>query len=316
MHLSVVVPTLNGRDRLAPCLGALAEHAPDAEVVVVNGPSTDGTTGMIRDRDDVDVLVEISDRNVNVARNAGVDAASGDAVALLDDCIRISERWHDAATGALSDGADAVTGPRYRELPAGTAADSPESTTVGGRSVTYFDGGNVALSASAVAALDGFDEYLQTGGARDAAHRLAGDHRTVAWRDGMAVHHDLGADGGSAIRADAPRPNASESELDRDWGWKYRSLSYRLAKNYGLRPAVVRSVLGHATGDAVDRAGAVLRGDGSPSSWLGTGRTVLDGVTRGTVDGLRSRRADDHPRLNPFGVSARDDRVVDRYDWR
>ena len=83
MDLSVVVPTLNGRDRLATSLDSLATHAPDAEVVVVNGPSADGTTGMVRDRDDVDVLVELSARTLNVARNAGIQAATGDAVAFL-----------------------------------------------------------------------------------------------------------------------------------------------------------------------------------------------------------------------------------------
>ncbi|MFB6196694.1 MAG: glycosyltransferase family 2 protein [Halobacteriaceae archaeon] len=41
MDLSVVVPTLNSRDRLVECLNALGERAPDAEVIVVNGPSTE-----------------------------------------------------------------------------------------------------------------------------------------------------------------------------------------------------------------------------------------------------------------------------------
>ncbi|ERH11958.1 MAG: hypothetical protein J07HB67_00969, partial [halophilic archaeon J07HB67] len=38
MELSVVVPTLNGRDRLATALDALTAAAPTAEVIVVNGP--------------------------------------------------------------------------------------------------------------------------------------------------------------------------------------------------------------------------------------------------------------------------------------
>src|SRR6056297_738215 len=96
MDLSVVVPTLNGRDRLAACLDALAADAPDAEVVVVNGPSSDGTTGMVRDRDDVDVLVEISERNLNVARNAGVQAAGGDVVAFLRYDLAVEDGWAEA----------------------------------------------------------------------------------------------------------------------------------------------------------------------------------------------------------------------------
>jgi len=110
MDLSVVVPTLNGRDRLAACLDALAAHAPEAEVIVANGPSADGTTGMVRDRDDVDVLVEISDRTVNVARNAGIEVATGDIVALVDYDNRIGEGWLDAVRAGLDD-ADVVTGP-------------------------------------------------------------------------------------------------------------------------------------------------------------------------------------------------------------
>ena len=54
MQLSVVVPTLNARRRLVACLDALAAVAPESEVVVVNGPSADGTTGIVREREDVD----------------------------------------------------------------------------------------------------------------------------------------------------------------------------------------------------------------------------------------------------------------------
>ncbi|NIS29964.1 MAG: glycosyltransferase, partial [Actinobacteria bacterium] len=44
MDLSVVVPTLNAEEALADCLDALADAAPDAERIVVDGPSADGTS--------------------------------------------------------------------------------------------------------------------------------------------------------------------------------------------------------------------------------------------------------------------------------
>jgi len=66
MALSVVVPTLNGREELVGCLDALAEQVPDAEIIVVNGPSADGTTGMVRDRSDVEVLAAWDDRPVAI----------------------------------------------------------------------------------------------------------------------------------------------------------------------------------------------------------------------------------------------------------
>lgn len=339
MELSVVVPTLNGRDRLAACLDALATHAPEAEVIVANGPSADGTTGMVRDRDDVDVLVEISDRTVNVARNAGVEVATGDAVALVDYDNRIGEGWVDAVRAGLAD-ADAVTGPVTPIEPSrggdageetadgeaesddgeaesddtetesdddteGDDEPGPERRTIAGRDVTYFAGGNVAFRRDTLRDLDGFDEYLRTGGARDAAHRLARMEREVAWREDLAAAKEL------------PSPTAADGGRSaREWGWKYRALAYRLLKNYGVRPTVVARVGSHAATDAVGAAADVVRGESTPSRWAATGRDVLVGLAGGSSDGLVARRRDRTPARNPNGISDRADRAVAKYDRR
>jgi Glycosyltransferases involved in cell wall biogenesis len=160
MQLSVVVPTLDGRDQLAACLDAIAERAPDAEVIVVNGPSTDGTTGMIDDRDDVDVLVEIASRTRNVARNAGIDAATGDVVALVGDDLRVESGWLEAVVDGLTD-APVVSGPIHRSLRGGVTTESQREERIAGRTVTAISGTNVAVRRSVVDALDGFDEYLE-----------------------------------------------------------------------------------------------------------------------------------------------------------
>jgi glycosyltransferase involved in cell wall biosynthesis len=333
MDLSVVVPTLNGRDRLAACLDVLASHAPEAEVVVANGPSADGTTGMVRDRDDVDVLVEISDRTVNVARNAGIEVASGDVVALVDYDNRIGASWLEGVKAGLAD-ADVVTGPvelaveGVGEAPAtGDAATEgdietddrgtddrsdteavavgPERGRIAGRDVTYFEGGNVAFRREALRDLDGFDEYLREGGARDAAHRLARVDREVAWREDVTVTKarpaPAAADGGRSAQ---------------EWGWKYRGLAYRLVKNYGVRPTVAARIGSHALGDAVGAAVDVVRGESTPSNWVATGRDVVFGLTGGSSDGLVARARDRSPARNPNGISKRADRAVAKYDWR
>jgi hypothetical protein len=193
--------------------------------------------------------------------------------------------------------------------------NTKETRTVAGRDVTYFDGGNVAFTKPTLRAIDGFDEYLQTGGARDAAHRLASRGRIVEWEATMCVQQDVGNDGG-VIREDIPRPYAGEEDIGRNWGWKYRSLTYRMAKNYGLRPGVAKSVFSHAGKDAVGVAGDVFRGEESVGAWLSTGRAVLSNIGIGWKDGLSARWADRSPRRNPNGVSSRDDRAVEIYDWR
>jgi glycosyltransferase involved in cell wall biosynthesis len=300
MDISVVVPTLNARDELAGCLDAIAEHVPDAEVVVVNGPSADGTTGMVQDRDDVDVLVEMADRTINAARNAGINHATADTIALVNQTLSVTETWADAVTTGLTDH-DVVTGPTQTQLTAGIETEDVESREIKGRSVTYFNGGNVAFRTEPLDELDGFDEYLEIGGARDLAHRLAGRDYRVTWDDQMSVRRDVGTDGGGR-------------ETDR--GWKYRSLAYRLVKNYGLRPTVVRRLVGHAGSDAVGELRAVLGGDAKPSQWLGTGRDVVTNLVGGTKDAIVARRLDRTDRRNPRGRSASTNRPVTVYDWR
>lgn len=299
MDVSVVVPTLNDRDRLEGCLDALAAEGPD-EVIVVNGPSTDGTSGMVRDRDDVDVLVEIDDRNVNTSRNAGLDRARGDVVAYLVPTVRVEDGWTDAIRETIPD-AGVVTGPTHEELRAGVATDAVETRAIRGRSVTYFNGGNAAFAREVLEDLDGFDETLATGGARDAAHRVAGLGYGVAWASEMCVARETATDGGTA---------------ERDWRTRYHSLAYRLAKNYGLHPTVWLRTGRHAVVDAYSTLRDVARGDARPTSWFGNGREVLLGSASGYADGIRARYADRSPRRNPNGLSGRADRAVAVYDRR
>lgn len=299
MELSVVVPTLNDRDELRGCLDAIAAEDPH-EIVVVNGPSTDGTSGMVRDRSDVDVLVEIDDRNVNVARNAGLDRVRGDAVAFVDPTTVVESGWLEAALAGLDD-ADAVTGPTHERLGAGVATDTVEGRTIGGRRVTYFNGGNVAFTSELVAAIDGFDEYLEIGGSRDAAHRIAGLGYDLRWSSTMCVSRETATDGGST---------------ERDWRIRYRSLSYRLAKNYGFNPTVPLRTVRHALADAAGSLRDVGRGEARPSAWFGNGRDVVFGSFKGYADGLRARYTDRSPRRNPRGLSSRTDRAVAVHDRR
>lgn len=302
MELSAVVTTLNGRERLVSCLDALEAHVPTAEVIVVNGPSVDGTTGYVRDRDDVDVLVEVDERNINVARNAGIRRARGAVVAVLSYAHAVETRWSDAVDDGLSD-ADVVSGPTHRQLETGIGTERPESTTIGGRKIQYVNGGNVAFSRAAMDAIDGFDERLQTGGARDAAHRLAALGYDVAWNPEMGVSREygLGADGGQERR---------------EWYSRYRSLCYRLTKNYGPRPSIYYRILRHAVDDAGTTLGDVLRGDARTSTWFGNGRDVLLGLASGSREGLRARWQDRTPRRNSHGLSSRADRAVAVYDRR
>jgi glycosyltransferase involved in cell wall biosynthesis len=260
---------------------------------------------MARDHDGVDVLLELSERNLNASRNAGIAASNGDVVAFVGQDTRIEAGWTAAVAGAIADGADAVTGPVHRRVEGGVTTEAVEEDTVAGREVTFFDGGNVALTRDALEDLDGFDEYLQTGAARDAAHRLAGMDREVAWAADACVLRE---------ERDDIRHRLPEDTDESTWGLKYRALAHRLTKNYGVTPGIAARIARHAIGDAVSVGADVARGDAELSEWAAAGAAVVPNLWRGSQDGLSARVADRTPRRNANGVSARMDRVHARYD--
>lgn len=301
MELSVVVPTLNARDELSGCLDALCTHAPDAEVIVVNGPSADGTTGMVQERDDVAVLVELADRSINAARNAGIDRSTGDVIAFLDHRYTISPQWVGAISQSLETEASAVTGPKRARIHADESDETPEQRNIAGRTVTFFQSGNVAFKQEVLDELDGFDEYLEIGGSRDVAHRLAALGRTIAWNGEMSVTNEV---------------SSTQDRHGAVWNQKYRSLAYRLVKNYNIRPSVIARLISHAGQDGCSEFTKVGRGNKPFSSWVKNGFRVLSSTGGGCKDGFISRRKDNSPRRNPRGRSTRTDRAVTVYDWR
>lgn len=297
MDLSVVIPTLNDREQLLSAMDDLASVTPsETERIVVNGPSSDGTTGAVRERDDVDVLVEVSERDRAVQRNAGIEMATGNVIAFLGAGCRIDDGWFDAIETSVSRGADLVTGPT-----AGEDVSIPrEPTSVARRQVTHFDGTNVAFERSVLEALDGFDEYLSVGSARDCAHRAAGFGFDVVWNGDMRARKEIGTDGGRSV----------------EWGAQYRSRTYHLAKNYGPRPAVLGRIGYIALCDAITAARGVVDGTDTPTDWIANGVDVLVNTVAGKRDGMLALLADRSERRNPNGISARHDRAVQVYDWR
>ncbi|MCC6971212.1 MAG: glycosyltransferase [Phycisphaerales bacterium] len=87
LTLSIVVLSYNRREALAKTLEKLHEDAAtrDAEVIVVDNASTDGSPGLIRERFTHAKLIELESNIAIAGFNRGVEAASGDVVLVLDD---------------------------------------------------------------------------------------------------------------------------------------------------------------------------------------------------------------------------------------
>lgn len=84
-RVSVVIPCYNSARTVVEAVeSALNQTYPSVEVVVVDDGSTDDSVARLADYRDRIVLVQQVNRGLSAARNAGVDACTGEFVTLLD----------------------------------------------------------------------------------------------------------------------------------------------------------------------------------------------------------------------------------------
>ena len=101
--LSVVIPNWNGSRYLPVCLDALARQSyPTVEVVVVDNASTDGSPErVLRDYPSVRLVRLPVNRGFTGACNAGLWAAQGEFVALLNNDTEVDAGWAAAVVDAF-----------------------------------------------------------------------------------------------------------------------------------------------------------------------------------------------------------------------
>jgi GT2 family glycosyltransferase len=92
---SVVIPNWNGAHHLPTCLESLRRQTyPHVEVVVADNGSTDGSPELLaRDYPEVQVLALGENRGFAGACNAGMQAAQGTPVVLLNNDTEADPRW-------------------------------------------------------------------------------------------------------------------------------------------------------------------------------------------------------------------------------
>jgi rSAM/selenodomain-associated transferase 2 len=102
MRLGVVIPALDEAANLARLLPDLLRRArPDAEIIVVDGGSRDGTTKVVRGQAGVRLLESARGRARQM--NAGARQVGGDVLLFLHADTRLPDGAIDAIAGALAD---------------------------------------------------------------------------------------------------------------------------------------------------------------------------------------------------------------------
>ena len=221
--VSIVIPVLNEAARLPPLIESLRRQDPDAEIIVVDGGSTDGTGDVAR-RHAVTVIDSAKGRGQQVA--AGAAAAAGDVLLFL----HADSRFPD---GGLS---------RIRE----TLSAAPD--IVGGNFRLLFDGGDRFSDW-----LNGFYRWIRSHGlyygdsavfVRRRVYQALGGVRPIALMEDYDFNRRMERFGKTCCIEDPPMTTSSRRFRGRHpaaivWGWvKIHILFYagvspeRLARLY------------------------------------------------------------------------------------
>jgi glycosyltransferase involved in cell wall biosynthesis len=112
--VSVVIPVHNGERYVAQCLeNLLGQTYKELEIIVVDDGSTDRTVEIAR-RYPVRIL-EQDKRGVSAARNAGMDAATGEYLHFMDVDDAVNDCFYEKMLGAI-EGEDMACGGMINEL--------------------------------------------------------------------------------------------------------------------------------------------------------------------------------------------------------
>ncbi len=108
-HCSIVIPTYNGRELLERCLASIARNRPSdpgltIEVVVADDASTDGTADWLAGVHPEVRMVRL-ERNQGfcAAANAGIEAARGQFIQLLNNDTEVVRGWLEAGLAPFAD---------------------------------------------------------------------------------------------------------------------------------------------------------------------------------------------------------------------
>ena len=83
-ELSIIIPSYNGKTVLEKCLGILAEIARDAEVIVVDGGSSDGSPELVETQFTWATLMRVPNHGWAHATNRGFAAAKGEILITMN----------------------------------------------------------------------------------------------------------------------------------------------------------------------------------------------------------------------------------------
>ena len=213
LPLSVVICTYNRAESLKRAIESLGRQSyRNFDVVVVNGPSNDGTEEILRQLAETIQIVRCSEKSVAAARNVGIDTAQGEILAFMDDDAVAHPDWLNKLQSVYSDPTlaaaggpviDGATGEVAYEVcmcrRAGDVSSWPfsELSDVHVRPradpFLYLAGCNMSFRRSVLVAMGGFDEAFEYGyeDAEMCSRIIDAANKIEFVRDAIVYHYPL-----------------------------------------------------------------------------------------------------------------------------
>ncbi|MEA2645682.1 MAG: hypothetical protein QOE92_765 [Chloroflexota bacterium] len=270
--ITVVVPTRNRPDLLAPCLESIRASIGDGdELLVVDSASTDPAVRDVADAHGAH-YVRADRPGASRARNLGWRTAANDLVAFIDDDVRVTPGWAAAmrtrlaapglcfVTGAVEEPPDRTSERPVALLDRGAA----EEITIDTGEANFGHSANLGVKRSAMLLVGGFDEALGAGMPLHAAEDVdlfdrllaAGctgvyDPEVRAWHEPWrGREHFVALDWGYGVGMGARmmkliktnRPRLGFALYVTFWAWGFRDLYYqwRMRRRFVAAIALVR----------------------------------------------------------------------------
>lgn len=178
-RFSVIVPIYNELPLLQRCIASMSAAVTaygDAELILVDNGSSDGSYDFVRDRyGAIARILRIPDVSIGAVRNHGAAAATGTHLAFVDADCTIPVDYLSRAAAVFDRAEVAATGSRHRIDEAASLIDRTWHALhrVDRRGpVRYLPSGNLCVRRSTFEEVGGFDEELTTGEDAELCQRI------------------------------------------------------------------------------------------------------------------------------------------------
>jgi GT2 family glycosyltransferase len=232
-RISVLVCSHNGARTIRDCLeGLLALEYPDYEVIVVDDGSTDATAEIAGEYDLR--LIRTENRGLSNARNTGMEAATGEIVAYLDDDAWPDPHWLTyLAAGFMSAEHAGIGGPNIAPPNEGTIPDcvahapgGPVHVLLSDQEAEHIPGCNMAFRKTCLQVIGGFDpQFSVAGDDADICWRLRQEGWTLGFSPAAVVWHHRRSSVGAYLKQQRGYGRA-DAMLGRKWPEKYNAVGY------------------------------------------------------------------------------------------